>query len=132
MPRIHADNYHDCYIDCEIGGYAVYIPPDGPCYKGCDSFFSGFAPRLARLPMDYLMGIHTNGRVWNYPSRKFAGFAFTLKRRGLPVGGAEIRELQRLASAPRTIRATGSWENQGIEGLLAVLVDLSNDRLQLS
>ena len=36
MPRYIAPNHKDCWIDCPASGYAIFVPPHGPCEKGCD------------------------------------------------------------------------------------------------
>lgn len=35
MPRYSAPNNEDCAIDCTMDGWAIYIPPIGPCRTGC-------------------------------------------------------------------------------------------------
>lgn len=36
MPRYTAPNHPDCYIDCPGKGFAIYIPPFGPCRTSCE------------------------------------------------------------------------------------------------
>jgi len=35
MPRFYAPDHHDCWIDCEDSGNAVYVDPPGVCLAQC-------------------------------------------------------------------------------------------------
>lgn len=126
MPRICADNYPYCCVDCARGGYAIYVLDDGPCNRGCDP--DAFVPRIAGMRTEDLLSLRTSGRIWNYPIRHFGPFANRLLRTGLPYA-TELRELGRLSRfPPRRVHAT--WENRNIEDFLTILVEAGGGLLR--